>query len=108
MTTNLKAIYKNGVLRLKEPLPLPGGAQVDITVTSQEDNGDRRQVMEDQAWDALTQLLAECAIDTGVPDLAQQHDHNLYGIPKTLSDDNSTRTQPPGSRSSIRETNFTN
>lgn len=91
MTTNLKAIYENGVLRLKEPLPLPEGAQVDITVTSQENNGDRAQRMEDQSWDALTQLLAECAIDTGVPDLAQQHDHYLYGIPKRLNDADSTR-----------------
>jgi predicted DNA-binding antitoxin AbrB/MazE fold protein len=91
MTTNLKAIYENGVLRLKEPLPLPEGAQVDITVTSQEDNSDRAQGMEDQSWDALTQLLADCAIDTGVTDLAQQHDHYLYGIPKRLTDADSTR-----------------
>lgn len=91
MTTNLKAIYENGVLRLEEPLPFPEGAQVDITVTSQEDNGSRSQVMEDQSWDALTKLLAECAIDTGVPDLAQQHDHYLYGIPKRLNDADSTR-----------------
>lgn len=51
MTTNLKAIYENGVLRLKEPLPLPEGAQVDITVTSQEDNVDRSQRVEDQSWE---------------------------------------------------------
>ena len=91
MTTNRKAIYENGVLRLKEPLPLPEGAQVDITVTSQEDNDDRARGMEDQSWDALTQLLADCAIDTGVTDLAQQHDHYLYGIPKRLTDADSTR-----------------
>lgn len=91
MTTNLKAIYENGVLRLKEPLRLPEGAHVDITVTSQEDDGGRSQGMEDQSWDALTQLLTQCAIDTGVPDLAQQHDHYLYGIPKRLTDADSTR-----------------
>jgi predicted DNA-binding antitoxin AbrB/MazE fold protein len=28
MTANLKAIYENGVLRLKEPLSLPDGAVV--------------------------------------------------------------------------------
>ena len=87
MTTNLKAIYEKGVLRLKEPLSLPDGTQVDVTVTShEEDNGERSGGMEDRSWDALTQLIAECAIDTGVPDLASQHDHYLYGSPRTLSD----------------------
>jgi predicted DNA-binding antitoxin AbrB/MazE fold protein len=83
MTTNLKAIYEQGVLRLKEPLPLPDGTQVDVTVTSHaEDNGERAQGMQDRSWNALTQLLAECAIDTGIPDLARQHDHYLYGFQK--------------------------
>jgi predicted DNA-binding antitoxin AbrB/MazE fold protein len=92
MTTNLKAVYEKGVLRLKEPLPLPEGTQVDVTVTSTEaDNGERSQGMEDRSWDALTQLLTECAIDTGVADLAQQHDHYLYGIPKKLNDADRTR-----------------
>jgi predicted DNA-binding antitoxin AbrB/MazE fold protein len=92
MTTPLKAIYEQGVLRLKEPLSLPDGAQVDVTVVShEEENGERSQGMEDRSWDALSQLLTECAIDTGVPDLASQHDHYLYGIPKRLNDADSTR-----------------
>ena len=79
MTTNLKAIYENGVLRLEEPLSLPNGAEVDVQVTAiDEGTGDRAKGLEDQ-WDALTQLLAECAIDSGIPDLASQHDHYLYG-----------------------------
>ena len=83
MTTNLKAIYENGVLRLKEPLPLPEGAQVDVTVTASEENyADHSQKNQGQGWDALTQLLAECSIDTGVSDFARQHDHYLYGVPK--------------------------
>ena len=42
MTTNLKAIYENGVLRLEEPLSLPNGAEVDVQVTAYDDgNGDR-------------------------------------------------------------------
>ena len=92
MTTNLKAIYEHGVLRLKEPISLPDGAQVDVIVIShEEDNGARLQEMESRSWDALTQLLDDCSIDTGVPDLANQHDHYLYGIPKRLTDADSTR-----------------
>jgi hypothetical protein len=28
-------------------------------------------------------LIEECTVDTGIPDLAHQHDHYLYGKPKT-------------------------
>jgi predicted DNA-binding antitoxin AbrB/MazE fold protein len=92
MTTNLKAIYEKGLLRLETTLPLPEGAEVEVTVTTHEgDNGETSQKIQDQSWDALTQLLAECAIDTGVPDLARQHDHYIYGIPKRLTDADSTR-----------------
>jgi predicted DNA-binding antitoxin AbrB/MazE fold protein len=84
MTTPLKAIYEQGVLRLKEPISLPDGAQVDVIVVSQEENnGEGSQGLEDRSWDALTQLLAKCAIDTGVPDLARQHDHYLSVGAKT-------------------------
>ncbi|MBM4136924.1 MAG: hypothetical protein FJ241_08865 [Nitrospira sp.] len=27
-------------------------------------------------------LVDEFAVDTGIPDLAEQHDHYLYGVPK--------------------------
>jgi hypothetical protein len=27
-------------------------------------------------------LILECQVDTGIPDLASQHDHYLYGTPK--------------------------
>ena len=81
MTANIKAIYENGVLRLKEALPLPEGAQADVTVTLEENSEDSTRA-EDPSWDAFTQLLKECAIDTGIADLSQQHDHYLYGVPK--------------------------
>ena len=82
MTTHHKAIYEKGVLRLQESLPLPEGAEVDVSVTlSEEENGNPTPKLEDQSWDALTRLLNECAIDTGVSDLAQQHDHYLYRFP---------------------------
>lgn len=92
MTTNIKAIYEQGVLRLKEPLSLPDGTQVDVTVSAHEaDNREPSQVMDGRSWETLTQLLADCEIDTGVSDLASQHDHYLYGIPKRLNDADSTR-----------------
>jgi len=89
MTSNLKAIYEQGVLRLKEPLSLPDGAKVDITVTLREAGAEQSQPMEERSWDALSQLLAECAIDTGIPDLARQHDQYLYSNSKKLRDTDS-------------------
>lgn len=92
MTTNLKAIYEKGVLRLQEPLPIPEGAEVDVSVSLTEpENGEHSQETEAKSWDALAQLLNECAIDTGVSDLAQQHDHYLYGLTKNVTDADSTR-----------------
>lgn len=91
MQRNLKAIYEQGVLRLKEPLSLPDGTPVDLTVIVHgEDNGETSQAMDGCSWDTLTQLLADCEIDTGVADLARQHDHYLYGIPKRLTDADSS------------------
>lgn len=92
MKTNLKAIYENGVLRLEEPLPLPEGAEVDVSVSLAEiENGQHSQQTDAQGWDALAQLLNECSIDTGVSDLAQQHDHYLYGLTENGSDADNTR-----------------
>ena len=33
-------------------------------------------------WEALTALLEKCQMDTGITDLAHQHDHYLHGTPK--------------------------
>lgn len=91
MTAKLKAIYENGVLRLEEPLDLPNGAKVDVSVISHDDDDRNLIHSSDPQWDALTQLLADCSLDTGVPDLANQHDHYLYGVPRKLTDADSTR-----------------
>jgi predicted DNA-binding antitoxin AbrB/MazE fold protein len=57
MTTTLKAIYEQGVLRLERPISLPDGAQVDVIVVSRDKHeGERAEDMESRSWDALTQL----------------------------------------------------
>ena len=33
-------------------------------------------------WDSLMQIVAEATVDTGLTDLAHEHDHYLYGTPK--------------------------
>jgi len=81
MMTSVKAIYEEGLLRLTEPIELEEGAEVDVIVIAHEPENGKRPV-EDHSWNELAELVNECAIDTGVTDLAHQHDHYLYGTPK--------------------------
>ena len=81
MSTTLKAIYQNGTLKLIEPIELDEGAEVDVVVLVTEPrNGDEDTI---SSWNALADLVDECAIDTGISDLAKQHDHYLYGTPRS-------------------------
>jgi predicted DNA-binding antitoxin AbrB/MazE fold protein len=66
MTTD--AIVQNGLLVPKTPLALPEGKQVALHIETEED-------------DPLLWLAAH-AVDTGVTDFAEQHDHFIYGTPK--------------------------
>lgn len=43
---------------------------------------DTKKVDDDSDWDKLSQILDECQINTGITDLAEQHDHYIHGIPK--------------------------
>lgn len=62
----------SGKLVLEESLPLPDGTQVEICLMSTEGRSLWESPQADErSWDALLQLLSECAIDTGIPDLAR-------------------------------------
>lgn len=39
-------------------------------------------VGDEAAWDSFIHLLRSSRVDTGIPDLAAEHDHYLYGAPK--------------------------
>ncbi|MBD2483486.1 hypothetical protein [Planktothrix sp. FACHB-1365] len=43
---------------------------------------DKKKVDDDSDWDKLSQILDECKINTGITDLAYQHDHYIHGTPK--------------------------
>lgn len=91
----MKGTYQRGVIHLDEPLPLPDGAEVDVAVVATERGQGQLREMDENSWDVLTQLLADCAIDTDIADLASQHDYYLYGIPKTVRDADRTNTDHP-------------
>jgi predicted DNA-binding antitoxin AbrB/MazE fold protein len=79
MIKRIKGIYQRGVIHLEEPLALPDGAHVRVTVVPTEQGRDELQEMDESSWDVLAQLLSDCAIDTGFPDFARSHDRYLYG-----------------------------
>jgi hypothetical protein len=62
------AVVQKGQLVLKSPLELPDGTVVRVQVDE--------PVQHPLTW------LAEHAVDTGIADLAEEHDHYIYGSPK--------------------------
>lgn len=47
-----------------------------------DETGDAGQADGDAGWQALDQLIDEYAMETGIHDLAHQHDHYIHGTPK--------------------------
>jgi len=68
---SVEAIYESGVFRPRKAVDLPEGKRVQLTVTAARTNAP------DPAED-----LSDLVVDTGIPDLAANIDHYLYGLPK--------------------------
>ncbi len=78
---SVKGTFQNGIAQPTVPVEGRNGQQVVITFL-EEDNISQSSFTEDQAWDALKQLIKNCAVETWLTDLAHQHDHYLHGKPK--------------------------
>ena len=63
-----RGTVRNGVVELDPGFGLPDGTVVQV---------EPLESVSDPAYG-----LAEEAVSTGIPDLASQHDHFLYGTPK--------------------------
>ena len=69
---------KNGQITLDEPVELPEGAVVNVDLVAVEpaENGQEQPTI----WEKLLKLAGTVE---GLPsDLAKNHDHYLYGVPK--------------------------
>jgi len=75
----IKGRYEKGIIQPLEQIEGHEGQEVTITFDRELDES---ATMRDLGWDALTKLIDECQVDTGIVDLAHQHDHYLYGTPK--------------------------
>ncbi len=71
---SVKGTFQNGVAQPAESIQGRDGQPVIITFI-EENTADMPSVVEGEAWDAMAKLVAACAVETGIPDLAHQHDH---------------------------------
>lgn len=75
---SVEGIFHNGVVQLNQPVTGRDGQKV-LIVFLQEEN---ESPIAEEAWGDFAQLLKECQVNTGISDLAHQHDHYLHGTPK--------------------------
>jgi hypothetical protein len=64
---------KNGQITLDEPVALPEGTELNIEVVA---NGESEPTI----WETLRALAG--TVEGLPPDMAENHDHYLYGTPK--------------------------
>ena len=86
------ATYEDGVLKLRQPLPLREHEMVRITVESHDEcvvdaepcrgDDERARSSLGERIAALARELPEQVLDSWPTDGASQHDHYLYGSPK--------------------------
>jgi hypothetical protein len=78
---SVKGKFKNGVALPLEPVEdFQEGQSVIITFLDEETKEVSKA--KKNGGKTLEDLIAESEIDTGIEDLAAQHDHYLYGKPK--------------------------
>jgi len=81
---SIKGIYQDGVARPVRPLKARDGQRVIITFL--EEACEEASITEDDAdWEAMMQLVQAHAVETGIEDLAHEHDHYLHHKPKKAS-----------------------
>lgn len=76
MTTAVKAIYEDGVFKPKEPVDLENKTEVEVLIPT------HAQVDDDDptGWKAAEELIG--CIKDAPPDMAENHDFYLYGLPR--------------------------
>ena len=65
------AVYEGNIFRLKHPLNLKRGQEVELTVKEVE-----------PAENDPSYNISSLAVETGISDLAEEHGHYLYGTPE--------------------------
>jgi hypothetical protein len=84
MVKKLKVLYDGDVLRPQESVDLKTNTYYQATIQEDADESLPDEAASTAGQEAEFPLakFTKYAIDTGISDLAQQHDHYLYGTPK--------------------------
>jgi predicted DNA-binding antitoxin AbrB/MazE fold protein len=73
----IHAIFENGIFRPTEPVELPDRCEVEITIHLQQTTTEHSTLVR------LAEIGRQFPANPELPDdLAEQHDHYLYGLPK--------------------------
>ncbi|HEX8566230.1 MAG TPA: hypothetical protein VF648_11220 [Pyrinomonadaceae bacterium] len=78
---SVKGKFQNGVALPLEPIKDSREGQT-VIITFLEENGTEILAEKTNGVQSLEDLLAKYEVDTGISDLAEQHDYYLYGKPK--------------------------
>jgi hypothetical protein len=76
-----KGTVKNGVVVLESPGALPEGTVVRVEPEQKPGTADEARTIPKSELDPVWRM-GELAVPTGIPDLATNADHYLYGHPK--------------------------
>jgi hypothetical protein len=78
---SVKGKFQNGVALPDQNVEGREGRPVIITFVDDSDQA-VEPVGGETGYAALNRLIEECQVDSGLTDLAHQHDHYLYSTPK--------------------------
>ena len=77
----VQGTYRNGIIEPTEPVEGRDGQKVLITFLEGANEPQEDMAAVDEA-DTLGQLIDRFSVETGIPDLAHEHDHYLHGTPR--------------------------
>lgn len=79
---SIKGVFQNGVATPIDAVEGRDGQSVIITFLEEKEAPQKLAQGQEDEWDVLMKLVGECGVNTGISDLAHQHDHYLYGTTK--------------------------
>jgi hypothetical protein len=79
---SVKGIFRDGIAQPSEEVEGRDGQNVIITFLDESSGQTSMTEVDKQGWDALARLIAISEVETGIGDLAEEHDYYLYGKPK--------------------------
>ena len=88
----IRGFVRNGIVQPSSPIEGCEGRTVLITILDEwtplrgdspdESSGAKSERARAESWNGLMNLIGENQVETGIKDLAHQHDHYVHGLLK--------------------------